>query len=59
MNTIKFTNYDIHDVPQSVILYDTVDSDGLIKGSVYHRIPYAKKSSNYITINGKSYAKNI
>lgn len=45
MNKLKYTNYDVHGVPQSV----------LINGKLYNRIPYAKQYNKYITINGKSY----
>ncbi len=45
MKTIKYTNYNVHNVPQSV----------LIDGKLYNRIPYAKQYNKYITINGKSY----
>ena len=45
MNTLKYTNYNVHNEPQSV----------LINGKLYNRIPYAKQYNKYITINGKSY----
>jgi len=45
MKTIKYTNYNVHNEPQSVI----------IDGKLHNRIPYAKQYNKYITINGKSY----
>ena len=45
MKTLKYTNYNVHNEPQSV----------QIGGKLYNRIPYAKQYNKYITINGKSY----
>jgi hypothetical protein len=45
MKTIKYTNYNIHNEPQSV----------QVDGKLYNRVPYAKEYSAYITIKGKSY----
>ena len=50
MNTIQFTNHNSTNQPQTIIL--TKNN----KKEYYNRIPYAKKYTNYITINGISYA---
>ena len=47
MKTIKYTNYNVHNVPQSVI----------VDGVMHDRVPYAKEWSKYITINGISYVE--
>ena len=51
MNTIKYTNYNIHNQPKSIIL--TKNN----KSIQYNRIPYAKQYTKYITINGISYVE--
>lgn len=50
MNTIKYTNFNSLNIPQSIILNKNNES------TMYNRIKYAKKYTNYITINGISYA---
>jgi|TARA_R100000458_G_C8257193_1_gene233164 hypothetical protein len=50
MNTIKYTNFNSTNQPQTIIL--TKNN----KKEYYNRIPYAKEYTKYITINGISYA---
>lgn len=47
MKTLKYTNHNVHNEPQGVLL----------DGKLYNRIPYAKEYTKYITINGKSYVQ--
>ena len=50
MNTIKFTNFNIHNIPQTILLYK---NNKLI---TLNKINYSKEYSTYYKINNHCYA---